>query len=411
MTKFFNYILVTLLSVAGFGMIPDNVSAAVLNPPKNLESKSGIAVDVDTGQIITKKNENERLPIASLSKLIVIYMVEDEIAKGNLNRNQQVQIPSKIIEFSHDSSIANTPLYSNRVYSITDLEKAALLPSSNSAALELAELVSGSQKQFYKDAEKLLGQWHINNTNIYSASGLRDGDLGLFNDSSTPDSMENKLSAREVAIVARKLVAKYPNILNLTQLERATFPSSGENDTTLTNTNKLLGKQSDYNIKGLKTGTSPFDGVNFVGYASIKNRSILTVTLNAPMGYNFVDTLAILNEINSNTRIDKIKNRTSINIYNAKVKKGNVTLKGRKNVYVYRKVNDPETKLVSKIRTNTDKITKPMDKHTTLATQKLKFANQSQNDYLEKKNSIEYQTTKRIERANFIVSFFRRFMS
>src|SRR5699024_496110 len=139
-------------------------------------------------------------------------------------------------------------------------------------------------------------------------------DLGLFNDSSTPDSMENKLSAREVAIVARKLVEKYPNILNLTQLERATFPSSGENDTTLTNTNKLLGKQSDYNIKGLKTGTSPFNGVNFVGYASIKNRSILTVTLNAPMSYNFVDTIAILNEINSNTRIDKIKNRTSINI-------------------------------------------------------------------------------------------------
>jgi len=70
-------------------------------------------------------------------------------------------------------------------------------------------------------------------------------------------------------------------------------------------------------------------------------------------------------------------------------------------------VNDPETKLVSKIRTNTDKITKPVDKHTTLATQKLKFANSKQNDYLQKQDMINYQTTSRIEKANFIVSSFR----
>lgn len=186
--------------------------------------------------------------------------------------------------------------------------------------MALAELVAGSQTAYYRQASQLLQKWGIKHVHIYSASRLRDGDLGHFNQVNVADNFENKLSAREVAIVARQLVQRFPNILKITRQSQNYFPSITGHETVLQSTDKLLA-HSDYNVQGLKTGTTAHDRVNFTGYATIKGRPVISVVLNDAVGKNFTDTEALLDQAKQQTHLVKLAPMQAITVTNAKTKK------------------------------------------------------------------------------------------
>ncbi|GAK30358.1 D-alanyl-D-alanine carboxypeptidase [Weissella oryzae SG25] len=395
--------LILLITLVG----SNGVSAALLQP--KIQSAAGIVVDAQTGQVILSKNSQERLPIASISKLIVIYMVQQKIQAGKLSSSQEVHISNGLAQFSQNHTVANVAMNTTQSYTVLQLEEAALLPSSNAAAMALAQLVSGSQQQYYKEATELLAAWGIRHVQLYSASGLRSGEADLTNLRSAPqtaDGLENTLSARETALIAQKLVNNYPNILAITKLSQAQFPNLQGEDRPIQNTDKLLGR-TNYAIEGLKTGTSANNGVNFVGYARVNGRQVITVTLNAPQDANFTDTLAMLDTVANETKVTDLTMHTAVKIDNAKVAAGEVALV-TKPIAVYSLKTAAPLKLISKLTMVTKQTKAPIAKNQEIANRRLVLADSAQNDYLQSLPVLKYQAKSKINQTNFLVTWYRK---
>ncbi|CAJ2231802.1 D-alanyl-D-alanine carboxypeptidase family protein [Fructilactobacillus sanfranciscensis] len=382
-----------------------SVKAAIFTP--NVQSKAAILVNKNTGQVIASKNDQKRYPIASISKLLVIYMVEQQIHQGKLKRTDVVKIPDNILKFSQDSGVANVAMNKQNKYTVDDLEKAALLPSSNSAAMALAEKVSGSQANYYKDAEKLLNSWGIKNVKIYSASGLCNGDMGQLKDKSVSKSAENKLSAREVAIVASKLLAKYPNVLNTTQLTQTGFPSINGGKQQINTTIGLLG-HSNYGFKGLKTGTY-LKGYNFVGFATLKNQPVITVIFNSRHASPFLSTESMMNQANASTEtINNSIKKTKID--NADTKSGEIAIKQKIPTLIFAPNNFKQKDLRINFK-QTDDLSAPLKKNDLVGTQTFKFKEKTYNDFIGKQSNIKYVSKNNVDKTWMIVSWYRKLVN
>ncbi|MGR3741478.1 D-alanyl-D-alanine carboxypeptidase family protein [Companilactobacillus sp. DQM5] len=379
----------------------NSVSASIITP--NVSAKSAILIDDKSGQIVASKNENQRFPIASISKLILIYMVEKEIQLGKIDRNTQYVVPNNIVNFSHNMSVANAPMNSNEKYTVQDLENAALLPSSNSAAIELANILCGSQKKYYIEAEEQLRQWGIDNVKIVSASGLKDGDLAQFNDPNTDDNTENMLSAKEVAIIANHLIDEYPNILEITKKKQIFFPKIGIHKSVLNSTDKLL-NGSEYKFTGLKTGTTPRDGGNFVGITNLLGRRVITVVLNSPVDNNkFTDTVSMLRQTELNTKLYNLENE-KVNLINADTKEGSVTLFPSGDSTIFVKNDSGKEELRSKLNF---KGNLPFKKGQIIAVRKYQFENEYLNDNIFSNYDFKYKAQRNVGKTNFFVRTWR----
>lgn len=267
-------VFMTMLMVLG----PASASAAVFTPETS--STSALLVDLNTGRIVAEKNSEERLPLGSVSKLVVAYFIEEAVAEGKLSWDQKIKIKPKLAEYSHDMSVATVPLYVDGEYTLEDLMNATLLPSSNSASLVLADLIAGDQEKFNEMANEKLASWGIPDAKWSSASGLPVGALGPFQTDTYHEDDMNRLSAREVAIIAGRIMQDYPHMLTFNGKITEQFPDGKGGQVTLENTNELL-KDKDYKVEGMKTGTILEYGKNLVAKTSIHGVPVLSVVLNA----------------------------------------------------------------------------------------------------------------------------------
>lgn len=282
----------------------------------------------------------------------------------------------------------------SKYYTINQLENAALLPSSNAAAMALAQKLAGSQSKYYVQAQHLLSTWGINNVRIYSASGLRDGDLGSFNKKHVNDWMENTLSAKEVAIVAHHLVAKYPNILKITSKSSSSFPSIYGGNLQLRSTNKLL-HNSPFNFKGLKTGTTAQNGINFVGYATLKGEPVISVVLNTPIWQNFNATTALLNQANAKTKLISLKDSPSAKINSTNGKKTVIKMKPQKTYHLFTP-RKGKFKIKRTIKLN-KYVKAPIKKNQIVAVENITTAGQSSKNFITSGLLINYLSTTAIK--------------
>lgn len=283
-------LMLTILTMALFWTVPFSVHADLFTP--TVDSKAALVVDVQTGQVLADKNGSQRLPIASLSKLLTVYLVEKAIQDGRLTMTTPVKIPANIATFSQNSAVANVPLQANQTYTVKDLLNATLLPSANGAALALGYAVAGNEATFQQQMSDQLTAWGIKNVPIYSASGLSNADMGVFATKNAPAKAENRLSAREIAIVAQHLIKEFPSITAITRQSTAVFVGQ-----TINNVNPLLSEKNSRWL-GLKTGSTPYDGYNFVGLTTLAKRQVLTVVLN---NKNFDDTFTDTQQLYAQT--------------------------------------------------------------------------------------------------------------
>lgn len=123
-----------------------------------------------------------------------------------------------------------------------------------------------------------LQQWGIKDATIVNASGLNNSVLGeehIYPGSEKED--ENKMSAHDVAIIARRLILDYPEVLEITQKATSNFAGM-----TLTSSNHMLENMPTFRagVDGLKTGTSDKGGSSFVGTIQQRGMRLITVLLN-----------------------------------------------------------------------------------------------------------------------------------
>ena len=273
----------------------------VLAEDFSVAAKHAIAVEVSTGKVLYEQDSQTPASIASISKLLSVYLVYEALEKGEIQLDTMVDILDYPYSLTANTELSNVNLDA-RSYSVSDLLNASLITSSNSAIIALAEKIAGSEAAFVDKMKAKVAEWGITDATIVNTSGLDNSDLGenIYPGSKPDDS--NQFSALDVAIIARRLILDYPQVLNITSLNAYDFGGY-----TYYSTNQMLseGTHARGGVDGLKTGTSNSAGSSFVATTTQANMRIITVVLNATNGLTnsdnrFVETNNLMNYVYNN---------------------------------------------------------------------------------------------------------------
>lgn len=198
-------------------------------------TKSYILGDYKSGKILESYNIDEVRGMASTSKLVSIFVVYDEIKKGNISKDD-------IVTIDHECSSligSSYKLKENDQKKVSELIEASLIVSANDAITALAKHISGSKEAFVDRMNEKCQELGLKNAHMVNPTGLTDYSIEDY----------NKMTTREMFILTRQLINEYPEILKITQKDKL---SDDSRDFLEYNTNPILGIVDD--IDGLKTG-------------------------------------------------------------------------------------------------------------------------------------------------------------
>lgn len=197
-------------------------------------AKSGLLMDVETGEILYEKNIDDQLAIASMTKMMGQILILDAVKTGNISWDKLVKVSKNAADFGGSQIY----LQAGEVMSVRDLMKGVSVASANDAIVALAEEISGSEEEFVKRMNEKAKELGLMNTNFVNSTGL--------------DEDNHYSSAKDLAIIARYLLVNYPEILEFSSIYEDYLRQNTPNKFWLVNTNKLVKLYSG--ADGLKTG-------------------------------------------------------------------------------------------------------------------------------------------------------------
>ncbi len=227
---------------------------AATNTVTKVPARSAFVMDAQSGQVLYQQNADRRYPIASLSKLMTVYLTVKAINDGKIGWDDQVTMSKDLLKLSHSYAYSSLRMKSGEQFTVRQLVEAAMIASSNSAATALGEYVAGNNADFIKLMNQQSADWGIE-AHFISSSGLDNTDLKDYNLvlPNTGKKEENLVSAKAITTVAQHLLAADPQITQMSNRTEATI-----NGTKIFNENSCLKGKSQYKkesqIDGLKTG-------------------------------------------------------------------------------------------------------------------------------------------------------------
>ena len=182
--------------------------------------KSAYLMDYDSGYVIYTKNENERLPIASMTKIMLLDIVFESIEKGKLALDDYITIS----ENAKSMGGSQVFLQAGGKYQVKDIIKSVIIASANDASVALAEEIAGSEADFVIMMNEKAKNMGLNNTLFSNCTGL-------------PKPTQYS-SAKDVAIMLKSLL-RHKNYFDYSKIWLDEISHPDGSVTTLTNTNKL----------------------------------------------------------------------------------------------------------------------------------------------------------------------------
>lgn len=276
MQKFFMTILFSLLALLG---VNKNVTPQTINeekPDLALNSSSAILIEPNSKRVIYEENKDEKHYPASMTKMMGMYIVLDNIQKGNLKWNDMVTASE------YASSMGGTQIFlePNEKMSVEDLFKSVCINSANDAITALGEHIAGSTPAFVSLMNKTAKQLGMNNTNFVNPTGFDDE-----NHYTTPYDM---------ALVASELVKFNEDLFRFTRLKEDYVRKDSSNPFWLVNTNKMLGHFDG--LDGLKTGFTSKANYNLTATAKRNGVRLISVVMNVDtIAHRSQDTATLLN--------------------------------------------------------------------------------------------------------------------
>ena len=291
---FASYLLFPLSSIYG-----EEISKAVPSNRIGTVATSALVMDYNTGEIYWEKNMNAIMYPASTTKMMTAILAIENIS----DFNHKIKI-SKNASGSNNSSIT---FRKGDEITLIDLLKAALMVSTNNAAVALAEYVAGDTEKFVDMMNKKAKEIGALNTNFENTTGL-DSNFPL-----------HKTTAGDLAKIASYCM-KNELFKEIVSTKEAVIHIN-KKEINIQNTNTLLGE--DF-IKGIKTGYTENAGYCLVAYSKKNNMELITVVLNSsPYGKNY-DAMRLINWVYDNISIKKIVDSKNA-IAHAVVKNNNST--------------------------------------------------------------------------------------
>jgi len=230
----------------------------------DLKAKSAILIDGTTGTVLLEKNSHDKLPIASVTKIMSMLLIMEAIDKGIINYDTKVTVS----EYSWSFGGSQVWLEPGEVFTVDELLKAVAIHSANDATVALAEAVAGSEDAFVAMMNQKARELGMNDTNFLDCTGLTDE--GHYS------------SAYDVALMSRELLLKHPEITKYTSTWHAKFRENvpGKDYVSLDNTNKLVRHYAG--TVGLKTGYTSAAG-HCLSAAAVRNgQQLISVVLGEP---------------------------------------------------------------------------------------------------------------------------------
>ena len=212
--------------------IDNTVTDAVIGTQLDIKAKSAILMEVNTGKILYEANADEKLPPASITKIMSLLLVMEAIDSGKMS------VEDVITASEHACSMGGSQIWlePGETMTVDDLLKAAVIASANDATVALGEQIAGSEEGFVAMMNARAKELGMTNTNFINATGL--------------DAEGHISSAHDVAIMSAELI-KHDLIRNYSTLWMDSL-RGGESE--LVNTNKLV--RFYEGTTGLKTGTT-----------------------------------------------------------------------------------------------------------------------------------------------------------
>lgn len=229
-----------------------------------LKAKSGLLMDASTGNLIVESNIHEKLPIASVTKVMTILLIMDAIDGGKLSFDE------KVTASEHACSMGGTQVWlePGEIFTVKELLEAVVIRSANDCAVALAEKVAGTEEAFVALMNEKAKDLGMNDSNFLDCTGLTDE--GHYS------------SAYDIAVMSRELIINHPRIFDFTTIWLKNFRENvpGKDPVMLSNTNKLIHYYEGAN--GLKTGFTQKAGFCLSATAKRNNLQLIAVVLGEP---------------------------------------------------------------------------------------------------------------------------------
>ena len=230
------------------------------------ESPSVILMEVTTGTVLAEKNAQEQRSPASITKIMTLLLIFEELEKGTLH------LEDEVITSAHAKSMGGSQVYleEGEKQTVETMIKCIVVASGNDASVAMAEHIAGSENGFVDKMNQKAKELGMNNTHFEDCCGLTDSD-GHYT------------TTEDVARMSRELITKYPQILKYSSIwmENITHVTAqGTKEFCLTNTNKLI--RSLDGCVGLKTGSTSKARFCVSAVAKRENLTLLAVVMGAP---------------------------------------------------------------------------------------------------------------------------------
>ena len=235
-------------SAAVFALLLALPAAAQVETP----AREAVLVDYASGAVLFGKDADKRMPPASMSKLMTVYMVFERLKEGRLKLDDEFAVSEKAWRMGGSKMFVHV----GDSVKVRDLLRGIIVQSGNDACIVVAEGLSGSEEKFAEEMNAKAKQIGLTNSHFMNASGWPDP--------------EHYMSPRDLATLARHIIEDHPEHYQIYKEKEFTYAGIKQG-----NRNPLLYK--NLNVDGLKTGHTEASGFGLVASAERDGRRLILV--------------------------------------------------------------------------------------------------------------------------------------
>lgn len=240
---------------------------------------SVLLMEASTGKVLYEKDADTRRPPASVTKVMTILLIYDALSAGKIHKEDVVTTS----EYAASMGGSQVFLEAGEEQTVDTLLKCIVVSSANDACVAMAEYISGTEEAFVQQMNERAKGLGMENTVFKNCNGL--------------DTDGHVTTARDIALMSRELITKYPDVYEYTKIWMDTIvhkTKKGEEEFGLSNTNKLI-RQYSY-ATGLKTGSTGEAKFCLSATAQKDGIDLIAVIMAAPdVKTRFADAQTLLN--------------------------------------------------------------------------------------------------------------------
>lgn len=270
---------VMLTLTGSFAVMAEDETEGENGGTVTVTAPSVLLMEASSGKVLFEKDADTKRPPASVTKVMTILLIYDALSEGKIHKEDVVTVS----EYAASMGGSQVFLEAGEEQTVDTLLKCIIVSSANDACVAMAELIAGTEEAFVQQMNERAKGLGMKNTVFKNCNGL--------------DADGHVTTARDIALMSRELITKYPDVYEYTKIWMDTIihkTKKGESEFGLSNTNKLI-RQYSY-ATGLKTGSTGEAKFCLSATAQKDGIDLIAVIMAAPdVKARFADAQTLLN--------------------------------------------------------------------------------------------------------------------